>query len=181
MNLALLAGTINRPLDLRTSSKGKPWGSLLLDTGDGDRHRVTLFGELAEAVARFPVGAPLFVRGRIQNSTWEAADGSKRYGTAIIASEAEPIAEDTLAAVARLVGGRRAAAVCGVAALLTVLAAHIASASAGSIVPSGSLRMRPSFTARLTAWRVPPVRPLAARCLAYSAPVTPTSSSVNPQ
>lgn len=107
MNLALLAGTIARPLELKTSAKGKPWGWLTLDTGDGDRHRVTLFGELAEAAARFPVGAPLFVRGRIQHSSWEAADGSRRYGTAILASEATPIAEDTLAAVARLVGGGR--------------------------------------------------------------------------
>ena len=107
MNIALLAGTIVRPLELRTSSKGKPWGWLTLDTGDGERHRVTLFGELAEDLARCPVGAPLFVRGKVQHSSWEGPDGVKRYGTAILASEARTIAEDLLAEVDRLIPRRR--------------------------------------------------------------------------
>jgi len=57
MNLAILAGTITRPLELRTSAKGTPWGWLLLDTGDGQRHRCTLFHARGERSVQCPARA----------------------------------------------------------------------------------------------------------------------------
>ena len=51
-----------------------------------DYHNVVIFGRQAEVVKQYLYkGSGIFVEGRIQTRSWDAADGTKRYRTEIVA------------------------------------------------------------------------------------------------
>ena len=51
-----------------------------------DWHNIVAWGKTGEICAKYLVkGRQVYVEGRIQNRTWEARDGKKRYNTDIVA------------------------------------------------------------------------------------------------
>ena len=51
-----------------------------------DYHNIVVFGRQAELVKQYlHKGAGVFLEGRIQNRSWDAKDGTKRYRTEIVA------------------------------------------------------------------------------------------------
>lgn len=50
-----------------------------------DFHNIVVFGKQAELIEQYmKKGNPIFVEGRIENRSWEGADGKKNYRTEII-------------------------------------------------------------------------------------------------
>lgn len=55
-----------------------------------DYHNIVVFGRQAETAAQFlKKGASLMVEGRMQTRSWDAADGSKKYRTEIVADRVQ--------------------------------------------------------------------------------------------
>lgn len=55
-----------------------------------DYHNVVVFARQAETAAQFlRKGASVMVEGRMQTRSWDAADGSKRYRTEIVADRVQ--------------------------------------------------------------------------------------------
>jgi single-strand DNA-binding protein len=53
---------------------------------EAEFHRIVAYGRLAEIVTQYLAkGGLVFIEGRLKNSSWQAADGSKRYRTEIVA------------------------------------------------------------------------------------------------
>lgn len=51
-----------------------------------DYHNIVIFGRQAELVKQYlHKGSGVFLEGRIQNRSWDAQDGTKRYRTEIVA------------------------------------------------------------------------------------------------
>ncbi len=51
-------------------------------------HNITAWGSLAEHMSKkLSKGSHILVNGRIRNSSWQAQDGTKRYGTEIVVRE----------------------------------------------------------------------------------------------
>jgi len=51
-----------------------------------DYHNIVVFGRQAELIKQYlHKGSGVFLEGRIQNRSWDAQDGSKRYRTEIVA------------------------------------------------------------------------------------------------
>ncbi len=55
-----------------------------------DYHNVVVFGRQAETVAQYlKKGSGAFVEGRMQTRSWDAADGTKKYRTEIVADRVQ--------------------------------------------------------------------------------------------
>ena len=98
LNRVTLLGNLGQNPELRYTQAGSPVLSFRLATTESvlnrdkereDRtewHSVSLWGKRAEALAKFLTkGSQLCVEGRLQTRSWEAADGSKRYATEVVA------------------------------------------------------------------------------------------------
>lgn len=100
MNKAILVGNLASDVDSRTTSSGIPTCTFRLATQrrytnqDGKReadfHTIVCWRGLAENCARYLIkGNRVAVEGQIQNRSYDAQDGTKRYVTEIIADNVE--------------------------------------------------------------------------------------------
>jgi single-strand DNA-binding protein len=89
-NRVQLGGRLVADPDLRTTSSGKSICRMRVatnDTREAQFHDVVAWEALAESVAEsMSKGATVTVEGRLQTRAWEAADGSTRRATDIVAS-----------------------------------------------------------------------------------------------
>jgi single-strand DNA-binding protein len=58
-----------------------------------EQHNVVAFAKLAEACAQLQKDSWVRVEGRLQTSSWQGKDGTKRTGTSIIAAKVDPVAD----------------------------------------------------------------------------------------
>jgi single-strand DNA-binding protein len=89
-NRVQLAGRLVADPDLRTTSSGKSVCRMRVatnDTREAQFHDVVAWEALADSSAEsLRKGATVTVEGRLQTRTWQAADGSTRRATEIVAS-----------------------------------------------------------------------------------------------
>lgn len=100
MNKVLLTGRLTKDPELRTTGGGLAVASFSLAVNRPFRNRegnyetdffnVSVFGKSAANVSKYCTkGSQVGVEGRIQNRTYDAQDGTKRYVTDIIADRVE--------------------------------------------------------------------------------------------
>lgn len=99
INEVTLLGNLGSDPTLRHTSNGTPVANFRMATNDswvsnGQRqertewHNVTVWGKMGEAAAKhLSKGRQVFIKGRIQTSTFKDRDGVTRYKTEIIASK----------------------------------------------------------------------------------------------
>lgn len=98
MNQTILSGRVTKDIELSTTSGGKNVCRFSLAVqrrfkdanGEAitDFHNIVAWNKTAEIVAKYAKkGRELIVRGELQNRSYEAQDGTKRYVTEIIADE----------------------------------------------------------------------------------------------
>lgn len=98
LNKAFIIGNLTRDPELRTLPSGTPVASFGVATNrvwkdnngqkkeDVQFHNIVVFGRQAEIANQYlKKGSSVFIEGRIQTRSWEAADGSKRNRTEIVA------------------------------------------------------------------------------------------------
>lgn len=98
INKAIIYGNLTRDPEL----KSLPSGSQVCEFGvatnrvwkdkngvrqeSADYHNIVVFGRQAELIKQYlRKGSGVFLEGRIQNRSWDAQDGTKRYRTEIVA------------------------------------------------------------------------------------------------
>lgn len=98
INKAIIYGNLTRDPEL----KSLPSGSQVCEFGVAtnrvwkdkngakqesvDYHNIVVFGKQAELIKQYlHKGSGVFLEGRIQNRSWDAQDGTKRYRTEIVA------------------------------------------------------------------------------------------------
>ena len=90
-NKVELAGRLTADPELKRTPTGKAVCRLRVATNStkvAEFHDVVTWEQLAETAATtLAKGARVVVEGRIQTRTWEAADGSKRRSTEIVANK----------------------------------------------------------------------------------------------
>lgn len=97
LNKVLLIGNLTRDPELKAIPTGTKVASISLATNrvwkdqSGARkdateyHNVVAFGRQAETLAQYArKGSALYIEGRLQTRSWDAADGQKKYRTEII-------------------------------------------------------------------------------------------------
>ena len=100
MNTCVLIGRMTKDPELRyIPSSGNAVGTFTLAvdrafTKDGQKQtdffNIVVWGKQAEAVANYTSkGSQVAVRGNIQNRSYEAKDGTKRYITEIVAEQVQ--------------------------------------------------------------------------------------------
>ena len=98
LNKAFIIGNLTRDPELKALPNGTKVASFGVATNrvykdkDGNRqeaadfHNVVAYARLGELVAQYmKKGSQVLVEGRIQNRSWDAQDGTKRYRSEIIA------------------------------------------------------------------------------------------------
>jgi len=89
-NRVQLAGRLVADPELRSTSTGKPVCRMRVatnDTREAQFHDIVAWEALAEtAAAELGKGSAVTIEGRLQTRTWEAADGSTRYATEVVAA-----------------------------------------------------------------------------------------------
>ena len=99
INRATIVGRLTRdpevrvtPSGLNVVSFGVATNAVWKDRASGEKkeavefHNVVAFGKLGEIVSQYMTkGRRILVEGRIQNRSWDAADGTKKYRTEIVA------------------------------------------------------------------------------------------------
>lgn len=99
-NQVIIMGNLAADPEVRTVPSGQTVASFAVATNrvwqdaNGERqekadfHDVVAWGKLAELVGQYlGKGRKVLISGRLQNSTWEAQDGSKRKRTEIVAND----------------------------------------------------------------------------------------------
>jgi len=102
LNKALIIGNLTRDPELKALPSGTNVATFSVATNrvyrdrDGKNkeetqyHNVVVFGRQAEIVAQYlKKGSSALVEGRIQNRSWDAPDGSKRYRSEIVADRVQ--------------------------------------------------------------------------------------------
>lgn len=97
LNKVFLIGNLTRDPELKAIPTGTKVASISMATNrvwkdqSGARkdateyHNVVAFGRQAETLAQYArKGSSLYIEGRIQTRSWDAADGQKKYRTEII-------------------------------------------------------------------------------------------------
>lgn len=97
-NRAIIVGNLTRDPELKSLPSGIQVATVSVATNrvwkdkDGtkqestDYHNVVIFGRQAETSAQYlRKGASVLVEGRMQTRSWDAADGTKKYRTEIVA------------------------------------------------------------------------------------------------
>ena len=101
-NKAIIIGNLTRDPELRSLPSGIQVCTMSMATNrvwkdkngarqeSADYHNVVVFGRQAETAAQFlRKGASAMVEGRMQTRSWDAADGSKKYRTEIVADRVQ--------------------------------------------------------------------------------------------
>lgn len=101
-NKAIIIGNLTRDPELRSLPSGVQVCSFSVATNrvwkdkngakqeSTDYHNVVVFARQAETAAQFlRKGASVMVEGRMQTRSWDAADGSKKYRTEIVADRVQ--------------------------------------------------------------------------------------------
>ena len=100
MNKVILIGNLTKDVEISTTNSGISVTRFSVATqrrytnADGEKitdfHNCVAWRGLAENMAKYcKKGSKICVVGELQNSTYEADDGSKRYKTEIVANEVE--------------------------------------------------------------------------------------------
>lgn len=100
MNKVILIGRLTKDPELRTTTGGLNVASFSIAVNrnfknkegnyDADFFNISIFGKQADNVSKYCVkGNLVAIEGRIQNRTYDAQDGSKRYVTDIVADHVE--------------------------------------------------------------------------------------------
>ena len=100
MNLILLKGRLSKDIDLKyaqTTNTAIAGGSVAVKRRfvkegevDVDFFNFTAFGKQAETMSKFlKKGSEVVIQGHLQNRSWEAQDGTKRYATDVIVESFE--------------------------------------------------------------------------------------------
>lgn len=100
MNRFSIIGRITRDIDLTTTNSGVSVAKFNVAVDrkfrneDGEKitdfFNIVVWRGLAENIAKYcKKGSKVFLSGELQNRSWEADDGTKRYMTELIASECE--------------------------------------------------------------------------------------------
>ncbi|MBI2099705.1 single-stranded DNA-binding protein [Candidatus Uhrbacteria bacterium] len=97
-NRAIIIGNLTRDPELRSLPSGVQVATIGVATNrvwkdkngakqeSTDYHNVVVFGRQAETVAQYlRKGSSVLVEGRMQTRSWEAADGTKKYRTEVVA------------------------------------------------------------------------------------------------
>lgn len=97
LNKAIILGNLTRDPELKSLPNGTKVASLALATNrtwkdaqgmkrdSVEYHNVVAFAKPAELIAQYcKKGASLYIEGRIQTRSWDAADGQKKYRTEIV-------------------------------------------------------------------------------------------------
>lgn len=98
LNKAFIIGRLTADVKLRTTPSGMPVASFGVATNrywtdktgqkqeKTDFHNVVVWGRTAEIANQYLVkGSMVFIEGRIENRSWDAPDGTKKWRTEIIA------------------------------------------------------------------------------------------------
>ena len=102
LNKAILIGNLTRDPELRSLPSGVQIATLGVATNrvwkdkngvkqeSADFHSVVVFGKQAETVSQYlRKGSSLLVEGRMQTRSWDAADGTKKYRTEVVADRVQ--------------------------------------------------------------------------------------------
>lgn len=102
LNKAIIIGNLTRDPELKALPSGIQVTSFSVATNrvwkdkngarqeSADYHNVVVFGRQAETAAQYlKKGASVLVEGRMQTRSWDAADGSKRSRTEIVADRVQ--------------------------------------------------------------------------------------------
>jgi single-strand DNA-binding protein len=88
-NRVALAGRLVADPDLRETASGKHVCRMRVatnDTREAQFHDVVAWEDLADASKALRKGSVVAIEGRLQHRNWEAADGSTRYATEVVAA-----------------------------------------------------------------------------------------------
>lgn len=98
LNKAIIIGNLTRDPELKSLPSGIQVASFGMATNrvwrdkngakqeSADYHNIVVFGRQAETVSQYlRKGSSALVEGRMQTRSWDAADGSKKYRTEIVA------------------------------------------------------------------------------------------------
>jgi single-strand DNA-binding protein len=98
LNKAILIGNLTKDPEARTTPSGHSVASFSLATNrswtdqsgqkqtKAEFHNIVAWGKLADICAQYlKKGALVMIEGRIENRSWDAPDGTKKYRTEIIA------------------------------------------------------------------------------------------------
>jgi len=102
LNKAIVIGNLTRDPEIKSLPSGIQVCSFSLATNrvwkdkngvkqeSADYHNIVVFGRQAETAGQFlRKGASALVEGRMQTRSWDAADGTKRYRTEIVADRVQ--------------------------------------------------------------------------------------------
>ncbi len=98
LNEVELIGNITKDIELRETTSGQSVASTSVATNrkwknrqtnefqeETEFHNIVLWGELAkEAAKNVSKGSKVYIKGRLQNRSWETPEGEKRYTTEVI-------------------------------------------------------------------------------------------------
>jgi single-strand DNA-binding protein len=97
-NRAIIIGNLTRDPELRSLPSGVQVATVGVATNrvwkdkngakqeSTDYHNVVVFGRQAETTAQYlRKGSSILVEGRMQTRSWDAADGTKKYRTEVVA------------------------------------------------------------------------------------------------
>jgi len=101
-NRAIIIGNLTRDPELRSLPSGVQVTTLGIATNrvwkdkngakqeSTDYHNVVVFGRQAETTAQYlRKGSSVLVEGRMQTRSWDAADGTKKYRTEVVADRVQ--------------------------------------------------------------------------------------------
>ena len=101
-NRAIISGNLTRDPELRSLPSGVQVATLGIATNrvwkdkngakqeSTDYHNVVVFGRQAETTAQYlRKGSSVLVEGRMQTRSWDAADGTKKYRTEVVADRVQ--------------------------------------------------------------------------------------------
>lgn len=102
LNKAIIVGNLTRDPELKALPSGIQVATVSVATNrvwkdkngarqeSADYHNVVVFGRQAETTAQYlKKGAQVMVEGRMQTRSWDAADGTKKYRTEIVADRVQ--------------------------------------------------------------------------------------------
>ena len=102
INKAIVYGNLTRDPELKSLPSGVKVTSFSLATNrvwkdkngakqeSVDYHNVVVFGRQAETAAQYlKKGSSVLVEGRMQTRSWDAADGTKKYRTEVVADRVQ--------------------------------------------------------------------------------------------
>ena len=98
LNKAMVIGNLTRDPEIKSLPSGVKVASFSVATNrvwkdkngakqeSTDYHNVVVFGRQAETTAQYlRKGSSILVEGRMQTRSWDAADGTKKYRTEVVA------------------------------------------------------------------------------------------------